>query len=177
MFNAHPLSPPVDRLETIAALRAAVASNMAVTGYTFDDNGVIHLHGRLLSAPEIAYRPMRANVERLGYTPFLKESKDHAGMYELDVIPGVASRSKPDVRVNFWLYIATLVSVVFSYAYYTNPNAPDINSGVMFGLTLITILSATRWDTMWWASCAAHLSPCPISCPCRSFRLSAPWAR
>jgi Zn-dependent protease len=144
MFNAPPQSPPVDRLETIAALRAAVASNMAVTGYSFDDNGVIHLHGRLLSAPETAYRPMRANVERLGYTPFLKESKDHAGLYELDVIPGVATRSKPDVRVNFWLYIATLVSVVFSFSlsFSANANQLDLASGLMFGLTLMTILTA-----------------------------------
>jgi Zn-dependent protease len=142
MFNTSSAPPPVNRLETIAALRAAVASTMYVTGYTFDDNGVIHLYGRLLTSPETAYRPMRANVERLGYTPFLQESKDREGMYELNVVPGVAPRTQPNVRVNFWLYIATLVSVVISYSLYTSDGSLDIASGLMFGLTLMTILTA-----------------------------------
>ncbi|HEY3343082.1 MAG TPA: site-2 protease family protein, partial [Anaerolineae bacterium] len=142
MFNTPSTQPPVDRLETIAALRAAVSSVMYITGYSFDESGVIHLHGRLLSPPEKAYRPMRASMERLGYTPFLKEARDQEGVYEVDVVPGVAPRVKPDVRVNFWLYIATLISVIISYAALGGSDSLDIKSGLMFGLTLMTILTA-----------------------------------
>jgi Zn-dependent protease len=142
MFNTPPNPPPVDRLELIAALRAAVASIMSVTGYTVESSGVIRLRGRLVAPPETAYRPMRANVERLGYTPFLKEDKGQAGAYELDMIPGVPPRNKPDVRVNILLYIATLISVVFSYAALGGTNNLDLSSGLMFGLTLMTILTA-----------------------------------
>ena len=142
MFNTPPNPPPVDRLETIAALRVAVASIMSVTGYTIENSGVIRLRGRLVAPPETAYRPMRANVERLGYTPFLKEDKGLAGAYELDMIPGVPPRNKPDVRVNILLYIATLVSVVFSYAALGGIDNLDLSSGLMFGLTLMTILTA-----------------------------------
>ena len=142
MFNNRSNPPPADRLETIAALRSAVAGVMSVTGYTFDDNGMIRLRGRLLTGPEIAYRPIRTNVERLGYTPFLKEAPGEEGIYELSIVPGVAQRDKPDVRVNFWLYIATLASVIITFAIATDLNNPDIGAGLMFGLTLMSILTA-----------------------------------
>ncbi|HEY3341920.1 MAG TPA: site-2 protease family protein, partial [Anaerolineae bacterium] len=44
--------------------------------------------------------------------------------------------------VNFWLYIATLISVILSYAALGGSDSLDIKSGLMFGLTLMTILTA-----------------------------------
>ena len=143
MLSSPAIPSATDRLELIAALRSAVASAMSVSGYTFGENGVITLRGRLLKPPELAYRPMRTSVERLGYTPFLKESEGEEGVYELMVVPGVVPHAKSDARVNLLLYVATLISVIFSYALMSSATGGiDIAAGLMFGLTLMTILTA-----------------------------------
>jgi membrane-associated protease RseP (regulator of RpoE activity) len=134
------ISPPADRLEVIARLRSAVDKVMAVTGYTFDDNGVVHLRGRLKVPDDRAYRPLRESLEPLGYTPFLKEQ---GGVYEVVATPGVIPREKPDTRVNLWLFLATAASVVFAGSYFAGTAAgPDWGGGILFAVTLLSILVA-----------------------------------
>ena len=143
MLNQPKLQPPQDRLEAIAALRAAVEDIMAVSGYTYDADGTIHLRGRLKLPPDQAYRPLRERVERAGYTPFLKDQEDVEGAYEVTAVPGVIPRTLHDTRVNLWLYIATIVSVVFTGTQFgSSQTGLDWGAGLMFGATVMAILTA-----------------------------------
>ena len=145
MLNAPRTTPPPDRLESIAALRTAVEDIMAVSGYTYDQDGTIHLRGRLKIPADKFYRSLRERVERIGYTPFLKEQEGQpgSGNYELTAVPGVTPRIQLDTRVNLWLYIATFASVIFS-GMSINPPKDGLNvvGGIMFGLTVMAILTA-----------------------------------
>ncbi len=142
MLNA-PTAPPQDRLETVAALRAAVEPFMSVSGYTFDDNGAVHLSGRLKVSARQAYRPLRERLERAGYTPFLKDQEGGNGACEVTAVPGVIPRTQPDTRLNLWLYIATIVSVVVTGTQFgSGQNSLDWGAGLMFGATVMAILTA-----------------------------------
>jgi Zn-dependent protease len=140
----RPTPPPaLDRLETIATLRSAVEDVMNVTGYTYDEGGVVHLRGALKLPSEQAYRPLRAGLERVGYTAYLREDEKLAGVYEVIAVPGVIPRSQPDTRINLWLYIATFASVIFTGATFgSSPDGLDFGAGILFGLTLMAILTA-----------------------------------
>jgi Zn-dependent protease len=145
MLNPLRTTPPPDRLESIAALRTAVEEIMAVSGYTYDQDGTIHLRGRLKVPADNIYRTLRERVERVGYTPFLKEQEDQpgSGNYELTAVRGVTPRIKLDSRVNLWLYIATIASVIFTGTQFgSSQNGLDIGAGLMFGLTVMAILTA-----------------------------------
>jgi membrane-associated protease RseP (regulator of RpoE activity) len=137
---------PQDRLELIAALRSAVEDVMFVTGYTFDDNGTVHLRGRLKLPADQAYRPLRERVERVGFTPFLKNQEGEnvmEGSVELTAMPGVIPKTKSDTRVNLWLFIATVASVIFAGMQFgSRPDGLDVGAGVMYGLTVMAILGA-----------------------------------
>ena len=136
--------PPQDRLELIAALRSAVEDVMFVTGYTFDDAGTVHLLGRFKLPADQAYRPLRERMERVGFTPFVKDQEGAnvmEGAIEVTAVPGVIPRTKPDTRVNLWLFIATVVSVIFTGMQFSNrPDGLDLGAGLMYGLTVMLIL-------------------------------------
>lgn len=139
MFNSSNQAPPTDRLEAIAALRSAVENVMVVSGYTFDQDGVIHLRGRLKLPVEQAYRPLRPQVERLGYTPYLSEEEN--GVYQITAVPGVIPRNKPDTRVNLWLFIGTVASVIFAGAVLGADEAGlNLGAGLMFAAAVMAIL-------------------------------------
>ncbi|HEY3291449.1 MAG TPA: site-2 protease family protein [Anaerolineae bacterium] len=145
MLNPDRTAPPPDRLETIAALRTAVEDVMTISGYTYDQDGTVHLRGRLKVPVDKVYRTLRERVERVGYTPFLKEQEDMpgSGAYELTAVRGVTQRLKLDSRVNLWLYIATFASVIITGTQFgAVNNGFDIGSGLMFGLTVMAILTA-----------------------------------
>jgi Zn-dependent protease len=133
-----------DRLETVAALRSAVEDVMTVTGYTFDEDGIVRLRGRLKLPADQAYKPLRQRLEKLGYTPYLKDDEQNtAGGVEVTAVPGVIPRATLDTRVNLWLYIATFASVVFAGTSFTSsPNTLDLGAGLMFGFTVMAILTA-----------------------------------
>jgi membrane-associated protease RseP (regulator of RpoE activity) len=118
---------------------------MAVSGYTYDQNGTIHLRGRLKVPADKFYRSLRERVERIGYTPFLKEQEGQpgSGNYELTAVPGVTPRIQLDARINLWLYVATVASVIFAGTQFNAPsNGFNIGGGLMFGLTVMAILTA-----------------------------------
>lgn len=114
---------------------------MTVSGYTFENDGVVNLRGRLKVPGEQAYHPLRERMERLGYTPYLKE-QDGGGV-ELSAVPGVKHRTLPDTRVNVWLFVATVVSVAFTGMQFgNNPNGLDLGAGLVFAAALMGILVA-----------------------------------
>lgn len=108
---------------------------MIVEAYTVHPQGAISLRGRLKLSPDAAYPPIRREVERLGYTPYLKEEGDR---YEILAVPGVVSGAPPDIRINLVLFIATVISVVFTGG--LTGEGYDLGNGLMFGAALLGIL-------------------------------------
>jgi Zn-dependent protease len=160
-----------DRLEIIARLRMAVEDYMAVFDYAFRDErkehegldgmphaietgqaklarqgaGTIRLYGKLKVAPELAYRPIRHKLERLGYTPYLNQcppdkQRPNEISHELVVVPGVIPKVPQNVAINLALFIATVVSVMLSGS--GMGDEPGWLSGLLFAGSLLTILVA-----------------------------------
>ena len=150
-----------DRLELIARLRTAVEDYMTVFDYAFrnaDKNadvnadeadkqpdGTIRLYGKLKVAPELAFRPIRQKLERLGYTPYLNQrphdkQKPNDISHELVAVPGVIPKVPQNIYINLMLFAATVASVVF--AGYGMGDEPGLLSGFLFAGTLLTILVA-----------------------------------
>lgn len=154
-----------DRLELIARLRTAVDAVMTVTGYTFGgplpdgvpsspelQERIVRLQGRLKVSPDQAYRPLRKQLERLGYTPYLTErpveqvapkaqaSSPPSALYEVIALPGVIPKTQQNSSLNLVLFIATLVSVFFIGS--AAENGLDIPAGLMYAGSLMSILVA-----------------------------------
>ncbi len=127
-----------NRLELIAQLRNAVQDALAVESYTFLENGAVALRGQLKGAPETVYPPMRQRVEALGYTPYLRP---HAEQHEVVMTPGVAPKATGNPQINLILYIATVISTVFTGAMLFSPSF-NLAHGLMFGGALMGILTA-----------------------------------
>ncbi|MCS7055862.1 MAG: site-2 protease family protein [Thermoflexales bacterium] len=124
-----------DRLELVARLRAAVEDVMRVEAYTVQPNGEISLRGQLMSPPDEAYRRMRPRLEDLGYTPYLRASGER---HELLAMPGVIRRAPSNPAINLVLFVATLLSVIFTGG--LTATGFDLGNGLMFGASLLGIL-------------------------------------
>lgn len=127
----------VDRLELIARLRAAVEDAMSVEAYTVQPNGAISLHGQLKLPPDEAYRKMRPCVEDVGYTPYLRAAGKR---YEVLAVPGVIPRAQSNPALNLILFVATVISVIFTGG--LTADGFDLGHGLMFGASLLGILGA-----------------------------------
>ncbi|MCS7060300.1 MAG: site-2 protease family protein [Anaerolineae bacterium] len=142
MFTSS-AAAPADRLEIVANLRTALASVMTVTGYEFQNNGVIRLWGILLAPPDQAYRALRPRVEQMGYTPFLREYKDgasgHAG-HEVLAVPGVVPRPSSNPTLNLILFVATVGSVILSGSVFSQTGQLDLGAGLAFAGSLLGVL-------------------------------------
>jgi len=106
-------------------------------------NGMLVIQGRLLQNAEDVYPPLRSRFERLGYTPFIREHK--AGV-EVLAAPGVIERRPTRWKLNLALFIATILSVMFTGALSETNGALDRPSqlllGIPFAATLLSILFA-----------------------------------
>lgn len=125
----------IDRLELIAQLRSVVNEAMFVEAYTVQPNGEVTLRGQLKLEPDEAYRRMRPRVEEIGYTPYLRPAGDR---YELLVVPGVIPRAQSNPALNLVLFVATVVSVVFTGG--LTAEGFNLGNGLMFGASLLGIL-------------------------------------
>lgn len=136
-------SAPADRLEIVARLRAALSDVMSVTGYEFQDNGVIRLQGSLLTPPDRAYRILRPRIEQAGYTPYLRRREEAvAGAWDHEVlaIPGVIPRPRLNPGLNLILFVATVGSVILSGSVFTQTGQLDLGAGLAFAGALLGVL-------------------------------------
>jgi membrane-associated protease RseP (regulator of RpoE activity) len=127
-----------DRLHFIAQLRAAVQDALHVDDYEFLEKGEVVLRGTLIGLPEAVYPPMRRRVEQLGYTPYLRPFGEK---HEVLVSPGVAPKTPSNPRLNLILFIATIISTIFTGAILFDEQF-NLANGLMFGGALMGILTA-----------------------------------
>ncbi len=108
---------------------------MIVEAYIVQPNGEICLRGQLKLPPEEAYRRIRSRVEDVGYTPYMRCDGDR---YEVSAVPGVIPYAQPNAMINLALFIATVVSVIFTGG--LTADGYDLGNGLMFGTSLLGIL-------------------------------------
>lgn len=102
-----------DRLEVTGRVRAALHDLMQIDRYQWDERGALTLQGRLLGPAEALYRQIRAQLEPLGFTPFLQR---HAGADELTAMPVVITHRAPRIGLPLVLFLATVFSVLLTGA-------------------------------------------------------------
>lgn len=137
----YPAAEHIDRLELIGRVREALRDLMHVERYQWDERGALTLHGRLAAPADALYGAIRARLETLGFTPFLRRD---AGADELLAVPGVIERRKPRVGLPVALFLATIATVLLTGA--LNEGADpfrdpaSILAGVPFAAALLGIL-------------------------------------
>jgi membrane-associated protease RseP (regulator of RpoE activity) len=132
-----------DRLELTARVREALGGLMEIERYAWDEKGALTLRGRLLGPASTVYRTIRARMEMLGFTAFLRRA-EAAGQDELLALPGVVDRRRPRVWLPVALFLATIVTVLITGAMYEGvdvfSNPAGVIAGLPFTLTLLGIL-------------------------------------
>lgn len=141
---------PFDRLELTGQIRAVLDGLMDVESYAWDARGALTLRGQFTAPTQPNYRTIRARIEALGYTPFLRRHGNHD---ELFASPGVVKRTQPRVGLPVALFVLTVLSVLITGAFHesqqlaANPslllrNPGLLLAGIPFMLTLLGILLA-----------------------------------
>jgi Zn-dependent protease len=144
-----------DRLELTGRVHEELSDLMQIDRYSWDERGTLTLRGQLSGPAEAVYRAIRARMERLGFTPFLRQD---AGGDELVAMPGVIERRTPRVWLPVALFITTIITVIMTGALQerTEPigsfgellqillgilgDPQALRAGLPFGATLLGIL-------------------------------------
>jgi membrane-associated protease RseP (regulator of RpoE activity) len=130
-----------DRLELIARVREALQGLMDIDRYAWDERGALTLRGRLSGPAAARYRAIRAGMESLGFTPFLRRAGEQD---ELLAVPGVVERRPARLGLPIVLFLATIVTVLMAGAAYEDVDLLSqpsrILAGVPFAATLLGIL-------------------------------------
>jgi membrane-associated protease RseP (regulator of RpoE activity) len=111
-------------------------------------HGVVVLHGRLLRPSHAVFPTWLSELNRIGYTPFLRRTTN--GAVALHVAGEVMRRKNPPVWINVALLIATVISTLYVGATESIiANGPDALlqletwlQGAPFAATLLGILAA-----------------------------------
>jgi membrane-associated protease RseP (regulator of RpoE activity) len=132
----------VDRLEVAGRVREELRGLMDVERYQWDERGALTLRGRLSGPADALYRAIRARMESLGFTPFLRH--DAAGD-ELFAVPGVVEHRTQRIALPLVLFVATIITTLMTGALYAdvdifaNPGQMLV-AGLPFAGTLLGIL-------------------------------------
>jgi membrane-associated protease RseP (regulator of RpoE activity) len=131
----------VDRLEQTAQVREALQGLMDIDRYAWDERGILTLRGQLLGSTAERYRTIRARLETLGFTPFLRRAGEQD---ELLAVPSLVDRQSPRIGLPIALFLATIVAVLLTGALYEGvdilSNPAGIVAGIPYAATLIAIL-------------------------------------
>ena len=131
----------IDRLEVTGRVREALRGLMDIERYNWDERGALTLRGQLSGPADSIYRAIRARMEGLGFTPFLRRE---AGHDELLALPGVVERRAPRIGLPIALFLITIATVLLTEALNEGAdlasNPASILTGLPFAVTLLTIL-------------------------------------
>jgi membrane-associated protease RseP (regulator of RpoE activity) len=138
---SYPAAESIDRLEVAGRVREALRGLMDVERYQWDERGALTLHGQLAAPADSLYGSIRARLESLGFTPFLRQD---AGADELLAMPGVIERRQPRIGLPVALFLITIATVLLTGALNEGANPfsdpASIVAGVPFAATLLGIL-------------------------------------
>jgi Zn-dependent protease len=104
---------PTDRLELTGRVREALQGLMNIERYAWDERGALTLRGEIQGPAAARYRAIRARMESLGFTPFLRRAGEQD---ELLALPGVIERYPARVGLPVVLFLATIVTVLLTGA-------------------------------------------------------------
>jgi Zn-dependent protease len=121
-------SDDADRLEIIGRVREALTGLMDVERYTWDAGGRLTLYGNV-SGDAGAYRTIRARLEPLGFTPFLRRGVD--GGSELLAVPVVITRGPQRRLLPLILFLATALSTLVTGALNQIPECVGDTAGML----------------------------------------------
>lgn len=108
----------------IGRIRAALQGLMEIDRYAWDERGVLTLRGSLQAPASTAYGPIRSQMERLGFTPFLR-TVETDGQDEILAMPGVIKHERPRVAMPALLFVLTIISVLLTAALNQQPDLID----------------------------------------------------
>jgi Zn-dependent protease len=106
-MTLNPTIDDVDRLMLVGEVRETLHGLMDFESYAWDERGALTLRGRLSAPADRVYGAIRARMERLGYTPFLRRP---GGQDELLAMPGVVEHQ----RARLWLPLVLFVLSIFT---------------------------------------------------------------
>ena len=69
------LTDNLDRLDITGRVREELRGLMEIERYSWDERGALTLRGQLSGPADSLYRAIRARMERLGFTPFLRQRR------------------------------------------------------------------------------------------------------
>src|SRR5262245_10412276 len=104
---------------------------MDIERYAWDERGALTLRGRLIGSAGARYRAIRARLEALGFTPFLRRAGEQD---ELLAVPGVVERRAPRVGLPVVLFLATIMAVLVAGAFYEGVDVLSNPSRILVGL-------------------------------------------
>ena len=145
METEHKQTSPIpdqDVLILIARLREAVAGALEIQSYEYgvgpggvkfpnQKQKVLRLAGRLILPAEEAHTIIASRFKDLGYTAMMRREKEMDVIYAL---PGVMHPSPSKKWVNLLLFVATVISVLFTGAV-VESEAETLIELLIYGLT------------------------------------------
>jgi membrane-associated protease RseP (regulator of RpoE activity) len=114
-----PLDSRLDPYEVAEQVRAVVGRDFSIESIQVPRdprrNVVVVLHGRLLRPSHAVFPTWLSELNRMGYTPFLRRATNDAknDAVALHIAAGVMQRSNPSVWINIALMIATIISTLW----------------------------------------------------------------
>jgi len=151
-----------DRLELTGRVREALTDLMEIERYSWDERGTLTLRGHLSGPADALYRAIRARMERLGFTPFLRH--DATGD-ELVAMPGVIERHTPRIWLPIALFLATIVTVMLTGALNTGVDIFSDPRGIIAGLPFAATLLGILFTHEMGHYVVGRLRHAPVSLP------------
>lgn len=134
-------SDTLDRLEVMGRVRLALDGLMTIERYTWDSRGVLTMVGKLHAPADAIYPQIRAGMEALGFTPFLRK---YGNDVEIMALPFVVSAPQPNIVIPVVLFIIAILSTLAVGALYDGidvfSNPAGIVAGIPFSATIMGIL-------------------------------------
>jgi membrane-associated protease RseP (regulator of RpoE activity) len=152
----------IDRLELTGRVREALQGLMDIERYAWDERGALTLGGHLIGSPKTGYRAIRARMEPLGFTPFLRRTGEQD---ELLALPGVIERRQPRIWLPLALFLATVITVLMTGAEYQGADIIRDPAAILIGLPFAATLLGILFTHEMGHYVVGRLRRAPVSLP------------
>ena len=127
--------------QTVNQLRSALGDVFSVESSTVSRTKpeAIIFRGKMLADSDVAFEKIRPRFEAVGFTPRMERVDGHD---EVTALPGIVRVHESNPMINLVLFVVTLASVFMTGGYYGADTGFSILNGVLFSVSLLTILGA-----------------------------------